>query len=85
MSEHKNNGKKIDKIYLTEEERKELFRIASGLQANLMKMEGILAAFNEHYTQAQVANNACFLDAIHSLEKTINYLEKITEPLKKLL
>lgn len=83
MSEH--NGHSQGKIFLTKEEKKELTRIADGLNKNLGKIEQILAKFNEQYINNQVANNISFLEAVHSLEQTLIMIEKITKPLKKLL
>jgi len=77
-----NNG---NKIKLSAEQKKELSVISAGLNANLIKIEQLLTKISATYNQTMVANNESFINAVHTLEETLNELEKITEPIKKLL
>lgn len=80
-----NNGKHLNKIVLTDEERKQLHKISSGLHANLMKIEQLLYKLNEHHELMVIKNNEHFLETIHSLSEKISAIEKLTDPLKKFL
>lgn len=86
MTEAKNNnGHHDNKIKLSAEQKKELSVISAGLNTNLIKIEQLLTQISATYNQTMVANNESFINAVHTLEETLNELEKITEPIKKLL
>lgn len=79
------NGHHANKIKLSAEQKKELTVISAGLNTNLIKIEQLLTKINTEYNQTMLANNESFINAVHTLEETLNELEKITEPIKKLL
>lgn len=49
------------------------------------RIEQLLIKISTNYNQTMVANNESFINAVHTLEEALNELEKISEPIKKLL